>query len=160
MISQVHTTRMYTTISLFSLQERMTLMSPGVSSAASSSSSSAKLGSEPRPFVFPPRQLTHEPSVESDGYSEVFDGEDLSENSLPSRLTGLMSAPFTSDSAQFCLRKPPVHSTPSVQPGGGTSAVPGRLSLVRADSWSVHTRRGSLKVDTLTYTSLLFHSSF
>ncbi|CAI8013985.1 M-phase inducer phosphatase [Geodia barretti] len=134
--------------------ERMTLMSPGVSSSSGSAErpqSASRRG--PRPFIFPSCHA-RENSIESDGYSEeVFDGEESSAEtgSLPSRLTALMSAPFTSSAsdkdAHFCLRKPPVHSTPNVLPARSNTAAPvsGRFTIVRADSCTLPTRRGSLK---------------
>jgi hypothetical protein len=133
--------------------ERMTLMSPGVSSSNGSAERSQSASRGPRPFIFPPSHA-RENSIESDGYSEeVFDGEESSAEtgSLPSRLTALMSAPFTSDASdkdvQFCLPKPPVHSTPNVLPARSNTAasVSGRFTIVRADSCTLPTGRGSLK---------------
>lgn len=79
-------------------------MSPGVSSASSSADQPLSASRAP-PFIFPPRP-TRESSIESDGYSEVFDREDSSSSSaeissLPSRLTALMNAPFTSDASNL-----------------------------------------------------------
>lgn len=73
-------------------QERMTLMSPGVPTTTS-----RPICSGARRFTFPSHPLRGH-SVESDGYSEVFDGEDAP-SSLPSRLITLMNAPFTSTPA-------------------------------------------------------------
>lgn len=73
-------------------QERMTLMSPGVSTTTSQPKCSGA-----RRFTFPSRPVRGH-SVESDGYSEVFDREDAP-SSLPSRLITLMNAPFTSTPA-------------------------------------------------------------
>ena len=75
----------------------MTLRSPGVHTPTSQ-----KLyRSGDRLFMFPSLPA-REHSVESDGYSEseVFDGEESSSNtnSLPSGLTTLMNARFTTDS--------------------------------------------------------------
>ena len=66
----------------------MTLVSPGVPSTGCGN---------PPTFTFPSHPARAN-SVESDGYSEVFDGEESSSNtnSLPSGLTGLLNAPFTS----------------------------------------------------------------
>ena len=79
----------------------MTLMSPGVSSSSGSAERPQSASRGPRPFIFPPCHA-RENSSESDGYSEeVFDGEESSAEtgSLPSRLTALMSAPFTSSAS-------------------------------------------------------------
>ena len=73
-------------------QERMTLLSPGVPPPTSQ-----PVHSGPRRFMFPTRPVRGH-SVESDGYSEVFDGEEAP-SSLPSGLITLMNAPFTSTPA-------------------------------------------------------------
>ena len=77
----------------------MTLMSP---TPTTTTTSRPLYSHNPRRFVFPTTQSLREHSVESDGYSEVFDGDDLSSNTntLPSGLTGLMNAPFTSSTTK------------------------------------------------------------
>ena len=68
-------------------------MSPGIHT----NTSKQLYGSGDNPFNFP-SLVVRGSSVESDGYTEeVFDREDSSSsNSLPSGLTTLMNAPFTS----------------------------------------------------------------
>lgn len=70
----------------------MTLLSPGAPTTTSQ-----PMHSGPRRFTFPSRPVRGL-SVESDGYSEVFDGEEAP-SSVPSRLITLMNAPFTSSPA-------------------------------------------------------------
>lgn len=91
-INTSSTTPFYLCVFTHYLQERMTLMSPGVHT----NTSKQLYGSGDNPFTFPPH-VARGLSVESDGYNEeVFDREDSSSaNSLPSGLTTLMNAPFT-----------------------------------------------------------------
>lgn len=75
----------------------MTLLSPGVPTGSQNTA----------PFTFPSHPA-REHSVESDGYSEVFDGEGTTA-SLPSGLTTLMHAPFTSTSADTSRKEVGMH---------------------------------------------------